>query len=97
MNVCIESDGNKSESVKVRSSLKQGCVRTPTLFVNYLAALFQQAFDGNENGINLRIRFDGSLINLEVLCRELLFADDAAIATYSEIELQRLIDCLAEA
>ena len=30
------------------------------------------------------------------LIRELLFADDAAIVTLSEIELQRLADCLAE-
>ena len=33
----------------------------------------------------------------EVLIRELLFADDAAIAAHSEIELQRLIDRLSEA
>ena len=32
-----------------------------------------------------------------MLIRELLFADAAAIATHSLIELQRQVDCLAEA
>ena len=32
-----------------------------------------------------------------MLIRELLFVDDAAIATHSEIELQRLVDRQAEA
>ena len=31
-----------------------------------------------------------------MLIRELLFADDNAIATHSEIELQRLVDRLTE-
>ena len=109
MHACIQFDGNTSESFKVRSGVKQGCVLAPTctLFAIYSAALLQHAFDGNENGIYLRTRFDRSLLNLkrlkskqlttEVLTRELLFTDDAAIAKHSEIELQRLVDHLAEA
>ena len=63
--------------------------------------------DGNEDGICLRTRFDRSLSNLkrlkpkrqtiEVLIRELIFADDASKATHSDIELQRLVDRLEEA
>ena len=89
MNACIQFDGNTSESFKVRSGVKQACVLAPTLFVIYFAALLQHAFDGNEYGIYLRTRFDGSLVNLkrlkskrlttEVLIRELLFAGKAAI------------------
>ena len=76
-------------------------------FAIYFAVLLQHAFDGNEDGIYHRTRIDGSLFNLkrlkskrlttEVLIRELLFADDAAIVTHSEIELQRLVHRLAEA
>ena len=87
--------------------LKQGCVLAPTLFAIYFAALLQHAFDGNKDGIYLRTRSDGCLFNLkrlkskrltiEVFIRELHFTDDAAIATHSEIELQRQIDCLTEA
>ena len=33
----------------------------------------------------------------EVLIRELLFANDAAIAKHSKLEIQRLVDNLAEA
>ena len=53
----------------------------------------------------LKTRFNGFLFHLkrlkskrlmtEVLVREFLFADDAEIATHSEIELQRLVDRLA--
>ena len=107
MNACIQFDGNTSESFKVRSGVKHGWVLAPTLFAIYFAALFQHAFDGKEDGLYRRTRFNGSLFNLkrlkskrlttEVLIRGLLFADDAAIATHSEIELQRLAGRLAEA
>ena len=107
MNVCSQFDGNTSESFKVRCGVKQGCVLASTLFAIYSAALLQHAFDGKEDGIYLRTRFDWSLFNLkrlklkwlltEALIRELLFADGAAIATHGKIKLQRLISCLAEA
>ena len=92
MNACIQFDGNTSESLKVRSGVKQGFVLAPTLFAIYFAALLQHAFDGIEDGIHLRTRFDGSLFNLkrlkskqlttEVLIRSLLLADDAVIAPH---------------
>ena len=95
------------QSFKVRSGVKQGCVLALTLFAIYFAVLLQHAFDGKENGIYIRNRSDGSLSNLkilkskrlatEVLIRELLLADNAAITTHSKIELWRLADRLAEA
>ena len=65
--MCIEFDGNTSESFKARSGVKQGCVLAPTLFAINFAALLQHAFDGNEDEIYLRTRFDGSLFNLKRL------------------------------
>ena len=107
MNACMQFDGNTLQSFKVRNGVKQGCALAPTLFAIHFAALLQHAFGGNEDGIYLRTRFDGSLFSLkrlkskrltsEVLTRELLFVDDAAIATHSKFELQRLVDHLAEA
>ena len=107
MNAGIQFDGNASESFRARSGIKQGCVLAPTLFVIYFVARLQHAFEENEDKIYLKTRFDGSLFSLrrlkskrlttKVLIRELLFADDASIATHSEIELQRLVDRLAEA
>ena len=107
MNACIQFDGNTSESFELRSGVKQRCVLAPILFSIFFTALLQHAICGNEDRIYLRTRFDGSLFNLkrlkskrlttEALLRELLTADDAAIATHSEIELHRLVDRLAEA
>ena len=65
MKSCIQFDGNTSESFKVRSGVKQGFVLAPTLFAIYFAAVLQHAFDGSEDGIYLRTRFDGSLFNLK--------------------------------
>ena len=75
--------------------------------VNRYQIRINSSKDGNEDGIFLRTRLDISLINLkilkskrlttEVLIRELLFTDDAVIATHSAIELQRLVHRLAEA
>ena len=42
-------------------------------------------------------RLQSKRMTTEVLIKELLLADNAAIATHSEIELQRLVDRLAEA
>ena len=107
MKACVQYDGSTSEYLDVRSGVKQGCVLAPTLFGIYFAALLHCAFNENKDGIFIRTRSDGSLFNLsrlkskkkttEVLIRELLFADDAAITAHSNEALQRLMDSLAEA
>ena len=92
--------GNGDLTDTRKSGVKQGFVLAPTLFAVYFAALLQHALVGNEDGICLRTRFDGSLLNLKRLkskrlTTEVLFSDAAAIANYSE--LQRQVDRLAEA
>ena len=87
--------------------MKQGCVLAPTLFGTFFSLLLQCAFDQSEDGVYIHSRSDGGLFNLarlraktkvrKVLLREMLFADDAALATHSEEALQRLIDCFAHA
>ena len=95
-------DGSKSESFKIKSGVKQGCVLAPTLFGIFFVDLLKHAFTTATEGIYLRTRSDGKLFNLSRLkaktkvqqkcLRDFLFADDAAITTHSEEELQHLMD-----
>lgn len=107
MNANIQFDGNSSDSFKVKSGVKQGCVLAPTLFGIFFAVLLDYAFDNAAGDIFIRTRFDGSLFNLarlraktkvtEILIKELLFADDAALLAHDEGTLQSLINNLARA
>ena len=69
--------------------------------------LLKHAFDSTTEGIYLRTRSDGRVFNLarlraktkvrKVLIRDMLFADDAAVATHTQEELQSLMDCFSQA
>ena len=69
--------------------------------------LLRHAFGTTTKGIYLRTRSDGSLFNRsrlraktkvrEAPIRVMLFADDAAVATYTQRELQSLIDRFSQA
>ena len=99
--------GGTSDTFPVSSRVKQGCVLAPTLFGIFFFMLLQYAFDDCTKGIYIRTRADGKLYNLarlrakskvrEVLIRELLFADDAALTSHREAGLQELVDCLSHA
>ena len=103
--VCF--DGATSEPFLVSSGVKQGCVLAPTLFGIFFYMLLQYAFADCEDGVYVRTRQNGKLFNIarlraktksyEVLLRELLFADDAALTSHSEEGLQRLVDKLSAA
>lgn len=82
--------------------MKLGCVRAPTVFGIFFSLLLTHAFNSCNDGVFLHKRSDGSLFNLarlraktkvrKVLIHEMLFADDAALATHSKEALQRLND-----
>ena len=107
MKACIQFDGSTSDCFDVRNGVKQGCVLAPTLFSIYFSVLLRCAFGGNQDGVYIRSRADGSLFNLarlraksktvELLCRELLFADDAELTAHEETTLQGLLDNLSRA
>ena len=91
----------KSES----ASNKGACVLAPTIFGFCFGLLLTHSFDTTTKGIYLRTRSDGRLFNLarlraktkvrDVLIRDMLFVDDAAVATHTQEELQSLMDCFS--
>ena len=77
------------------------------LFGTFIGLLLKHVLDTATEGIYLRTRSDGRLFNIahlraktkvcEVLIRDMLFADDAAVATHTQEELQSLMDCFSQA
>jgi len=103
----VQFNGNLSEPFDICSGVKQGCVLAPTLFGIFFALLLRHAFGTAQEGIYMRTRSDGRLFNLarlkartkvrKVLIRDMLFADDAAVAAHTEEELQLLMDRFSQA
>lgn len=103
----VQFNGSSSEPFDIRSGVKQGCVLAPTLFGIFFSLLLKHAFGTATEGIYLRTRSDGRLFNLarlrartkirEVLIRDMLFADDAAVLTHTQQELQSLMDRFSQA
>eukprot|EP00745_Piridium_sociabile_P017961 TRINITY_DN26814_c0_g1_i11.p1 TRINITY_DN26814_c0_g1~~TRINITY_DN26814_c0_g1_i11.p1 ORF type:complete len:515 (+),score=121.07 TRINITY_DN26814_c0_g1_i11:351-1895(+) len=103
----VQYDGATSDAFNIRSGVKQGCVLAPTLFGIFFAVLLKHAFGASTEGVYLHTRSDGRLFNLTrlkakrkirgVTIRDMLFADDAALATHTESELQRLMDRFSKA
>ena len=103
----VQYDGSTSEPFDIHSGVKQGCVLAPTLFGIFFAELLKHAFGTAKEGVYLHTRSDGRLFNLarlraktkvrEVLIRDMLFADDAAVATHTQAQLQCLMDRFSQA
>lgn len=95
-------DGKTSEAFPICSRVKQGCVLAPTLFGTFFSLLLSFAYDSSHEGVYLHSRADGKLFNLahlrsktkcsSVLPREMLFADDAALASHTETGLQQFVN-----
>src|SRR5579871_4517036 len=98
----VLNDGELSEAFHVTNGVKQGCVLAPTLFSMMYAAMLSDAFRNSDDGVHIQYRTDGKLFNLRRLnsltkikkasILDLLFADDCAIATSSEEDMQISID-----
>ena len=103
----VQFNGRSSEPFVIRSSVKQGYVLAPMLFGTFIGLLLKHVLDTATEGIYLRTRSDGRLFNLahlraktnvcEVLISDMLFADDASVATHTQEELQSLMDCFPQA
>ncbi len=96
--VCF--NGTTNESFLVSSGVKQGCVLVPTLF-GIFSMLLEYAFKDCHEGVYIHTRTGGKLFNIarlraktkvtEVLIREMLSADDAALTSHTEDGLQQLV------
>ena len=106
MRATVQYEGSMSEPFDVKSGVKQGCVLAPTLFSIFFSMVLKHAFGTSTEGVYLHTRSDGRLFNLarlraktkirEVLIRDLLFADDAAVTSHTEQDLQCLTDRLSQ-
>ncbi|KAL1255575.1 hypothetical protein QQF64_013636 [Cirrhinus molitorella] len=100
-------NGVTSEAFPVSSGVKQGCVLAPTLFGIFFSMLLQYAIKDCSEGVHIHTRSDGRLYNIarlraktkvtEVPIREMLYADDAALTSHTEVGLQQLVTCLSHA
>ena len=101
----VQFNGSSFQLFGIRSGVKQGCVLAPTLFGIFFVLLLKHAFDTPREVIYLRAQSDGRLFNLarlrvktnvrKALARVMLFADDTAVATHIQEDLQSLMDCFS--
>ena len=103
----VQFNGSSSRPFGIRSGVKQGCVLAPTLFGIFFALLLRHAFGTASEGVCLWTRSDGRLFHLgrlraktkvrEAPIRDMLFADDAAVTSHTQQELQALMDRFSQA
>jgi len=96
-----------SAAFSVTSCNEQGCVLAPLLFSIFFSMVLYVAFHDCNNGIPLTYRTDRNLFDLRKLqaknmvhnttIRELLFADDCALAAHTIQEGKHLLDLFATA
>ena len=107
MKETVQLNGSSSRPFDIRSGVKQGCVLAPTLFGIFFAPLLKHAVVTASEGIFLRTRSDDRPFNLgrlraktkvrEAPVRDMLFADNAAVTTHTQQELQALVDRFSQA
>nr|VZI51608.1 unnamed protein product [Spirometra erinaceieuropaei] len=103
----VTDNGAVSEAFAVTNGVKQGCVLAPTLFSLMFSAMLMDAYRDERPGIRIAYRTDGRLLHQRRMnfqsrvstttVHELLFADDCALNTNSEAEMQRSMDLFSAA
>ncbi|BHF68246.1 hypothetical protein SprV_0301127900 [Sparganum proliferum] len=106
----VTDNGAVSEAFAVINGVKQGCVLAPTLFSLMLSAMLMDVYRDERPpppGIRITYRTDGLLLNQRRMyfqsristtsVHELPFADDCALNTTSEAEMQRSMDLFSAA
>ncbi|BHF78798.1 hypothetical protein SprV_0602191300 [Sparganum proliferum] len=103
----VTDNGAVSEAFAVTNGVKQGCVLAPTLFSLMFSSMLMDAYRDERPGIRIAYRTEGHLLNQRRMhfqsrvstttVHELLFADDCALNTTSEEEMQRSMDLFSAA
>ena len=109
MKASVREGSATSIPFQVTTGTKQGCIIAPTLFSIFFSMMLHVAFKDTSDGLTIKSRFDLNLTSIVTshfnaknrvflsTIRELLFADDCALAAESEEALQRLCDCFSSA
>ena len=102
MKTTLSIGGKLAEPFTVGNGVKQGDTLAPTLFALYFFMVFQLAFKDSSEGVYVYYRTTGKLFNIKrftartktmmSVIRELLYADDCALLTHTEMEMQHLMD-----
>nr|VZI06739.1 unnamed protein product [Spirometra erinaceieuropaei] len=102
----VTDNGAVSEAFAVTNGVKQGCALAPTLFGLMFSAMLMDAYLDERPGIRIAYRTDGHLNQRRMhfqsrvsttTVHELPFADDCALNTTSEEEIQRSMDLFSAA
>nr|VZI48317.1 unnamed protein product [Spirometra erinaceieuropaei] len=98
----VTDNGAVTEAFAVTNGVKQASVLAPTLFSLMFFAMLMDAYRDERPGIRIAYRTEGHLLNQRrthfqsrmsiTTVHELLFADDCALNTTSEEEMQRSMD-----
>ncbi|VDM05163.1 unnamed protein product, partial [Schistocephalus solidus] len=101
----VTDNGTVSEAFAMTNRVKQGCVLAPTLFSLMFSAMLMDAYRDEQPGIRIAYRTDGHLLNNRRMqaskhvstttVHDLLFADDCALNTVTEEDMQRSMDLFA--
>ena len=107
MQASVQDDGKYSKPFPVTNGVKQGCVLAPILFSMMFSAMLTDAFRYGDIGVDYKFRTDGKLFNLRRLqaktkvqkdiARDFLFADDYALNTGTQFNMQESMNRFAKA
>ena len=109
MKITVKEGTDKAAPFIVSSGTKQGCVLAPTLFSIFFSLMLFVAFKNTNEGVKICSRYDRGLLRTTnqhfkastmttfTVIRDLLFADDCALASSTEEGLQNLCDAFSSA
>ncbi|VDL87826.1 unnamed protein product, partial [Schistocephalus solidus] len=102
MTARVTDKGTVSEAFTMTIGVKQGRVLAPTLFSLMFSAILMDAYRDEQPGIRIAYRTDGQLLNSRHIqastrvstttVHDMLFADDCALNTVTEEDMQRSMD-----
>ncbi|VDL99688.1 unnamed protein product [Schistocephalus solidus] len=102
MTVCVTDNGTVSEAFAVTNGVKQGCVLAPIPFILLFSDMLMDAYRDERPGIRIAYRTDGHILNsrhmqattcvFTTTVHDLLFAEDCALNTVTEKNMQRSMD-----
>ncbi|VDL97015.1 unnamed protein product [Schistocephalus solidus] len=105
MTAGVTENGTVCKAFAVTNGVKQGCVLVPTLFSLMFSAMLMDAYRDEQPGIRIAYKNDGNILNSRRMYasthvftttdHDLQFADDCALNTVTEEDMQRIMDLFA--